>query len=153
MKKALSLFLAVLMIMSVMAVSVSAIDIRKGSVCTCEDHDKYNPCHCCIYCDNLDNDYVNDCCKQVGNEWVFCCRACNGLWNCGCVSCDCCATKDQPYEEPDSPALIPGNVQQNLISSFQNAMATLMKSLRSFFDRIFEFLRIDEYFGSLEGNQ
>ena len=73
MKKTLSLFLAVLMIATAFIVPASAglvPDIREPGVCTCEDHNRTGPCHCCIYCENLDNTYVLDCCKKenLGGE-------------------------------------------------------------------------------------
>lgn len=150
MKKALSLFLAVLMIMSALVASVGAVDIRNPGICTCEDHDRYNPCHCCIYCENLDNDYVLDCCKEVDGTWTFCCRICNGLWDCECVECECCAEKDSTLVEPESPSLLPVGVQNSLVASFQNAMKQLQARLADFFNSVFEFLRLDEYFGQLQ---
>lgn len=151
MKKALSLFLAVLMLMSVMAVSVSAVDIRNPGICTCEDHDKYNPCHCCLFCDNLDTSYILDCCKKetLNGEvvWTFCCAACNGLWDCECVDCSCCAEKKDEVLDDGSNAIVPPSVQNSFVSAFQNAMNKIKEVFDNIFNTIFEFLRIEDFFG------
>mgnify|MGYP003299378448 CR=1 FL=1 len=49
MQKALSLILAVIMLMSTMAVCAFAY-IDNGGVCRCLDHTDTKPCKCCLYC-------------------------------------------------------------------------------------------------------
>ena len=150
MKKALSIFLAVIMLMSVMALAVSA-EFRAPGVCMCEDHIKTDACHCCVYCENLDATYVLDCCSKTvlnGEEvWVFCCPDCDGLLNCKCVACSCCAEKTDDMLDDGSTSLIPESTQNSLVKSFQNAMQKIKAVFDNFFDRIFEFLRIEDFFG------
>lgn len=156
MKKTLSLFLAVLMLSTALIVPASAgifaPDIREPGVCVCEDHIKTGPCHCCIYCENLDNTYVLDCCKKdvVGGEevWTFCCAVCNGLWDCECVDCDCCSEKKDEQLNEGSNAIIPPSAQNSIVSGFQNAMRKIKEVFDNIFNTIFEFLRIDEFFGN-----
>lgn len=155
MKKALSLFLAVLMLSITLIVPASAgiftPDIREPGVCVCEDHNRKGPCHCCINCENLDTTYVLDCCKkeELNGEvvWTFCCPVCNGLWDCECVDCECCAEKKDEVLNEGSTAIIPPSVQNSFISGFQNAMNKVKKVFDDFFNAIFEFLRIDDFFG------
>ncbi len=154
MKKTLSLFLAVLMLAITLIMPVGAAlipDIRKPGVCMCEDHIKTSPCHCCLYCENLDNTYVLDCCKKdvLGGEevWTFCCTVCTGLWDCECVDCSCCAEKKDEYLDEGSNAIIPPSTQNSIVTGFQNAMQKIKAVFDKFFDSIFEFLRIEDFFG------
>ena len=156
MKKALSLFLAVLMFVTAMIIPASAAglipDIRKDGVCMCEDHVKTSPCHCCVYCENLDNTYVLDCCTKdkIGGEdvWTFCCVVCNGLWDCECVACECCAEKKDEILEDSGTTIIPETAQNSIVAGFQNAIQKVKAVFDKFFDAIFEFLRIDDFFGN-----
>lgn len=151
MKKALSIFLAVIMLMSVMSLAASAV-VKEPGVCMCEDHNRTGPCHCCIYCEHLDVTYKLDCCKKEtlynGDEvWTFCCPTCTGLWNCECVGCSCCSEKTDDMLDDGSTSLIPPSTQNSLVKAFQNAINKIKAVFDSFFDSIFEFLRIDDFFG------
>ena len=155
MKKALSLFLAVLMLVIATIVPAGAgllPDTRYDGVCTCEDHIRTAPCRCCVYCENLDNTYVLDCCKKDtlnGKEvWTFCCVVCNGMWDCECVDCECCAEKKDEVLEENGTTIIPETTQNSIVSGFQNAIQKIKAVFDKFFNSIFEFLRIDDFFGN-----
>lgn len=151
MKKALSLLLAVIMLMSTMALFASAY-IDNGGICSCYDHVDTNTCRCCLYCDNLDTTFMLDCCEKHQNSdgsiyWVKCCSLCNGLKDCECTDCSCCAQKGDEILNDGSTAIIPPSVQISFVEGFQNAMRKLQKVFDDFFNAIFEFLRIDDFFG------
>ena len=149
MKKALSLILAIIMLMSAVTFVGSAYN-DYGGVCNCPDHKENNYCQCCLYCENLDTSYILDCCvkKVDGNKvyWEKCCSICNGLKDCECTDCKCCAKKIDEIVNEGSTSIIPPSVQISLVEGFQNAMNKVRKIFDDFFDRIFEFLRIDDFF-------
>ena len=151
MKKALSLILAVIMLMSTMAVCAFAY-IDNGGVCRCLDHTDTKPCKCCLYCSNLDTTYKLDCCTKHENSdgstyWVKCCSLCNGLEDCECTKCSCCSEKSDEVLNDGSTAVIPPSAQISIVEGFQNAMKKLQKVFDDFFNAIFEFLRIEDFFG------
>lgn len=150
MKKALSVFLAVLMLMSGMTL-MSFAYIDEGGYCSCYDHVETDTCRCCIYCENLDTTYVLDCCKKQElngqTVWIKCCSICNGLEDCECTDCECCAEKSDEVINDGNISLVPPSVQNSIIAGFQNAMRRLQEIFDKFFDAIFEFLRFDDFFG------
>lgn len=146
MKKALSVFLAVLMMFSVFAVSTSVLAEDMGS-CTCKDCTRVpNGCHCCAYCPYLDETYLLSCAKDEDGHFKgsFCCSKCDGIWPCDCT-CDCCKDKDT---KPDSrePLLTPDQ-QKSFIEGFRNVLKKVSDVFDMIFDAIFEFLRINEILG------
>lgn len=63
MKRTLSVFIALVMMLSCFAAcfATGAVDLSTPA-CRCVDHTNApEGCHCCIYCPNLDLDYVTDC--------------------------------------------------------------------------------------------
>lgn len=150
MKKALSLILAVIMLVSTMGLSATAY-LEVDSHCYCLDHNDTKPCTCCLYCDNLDTTYKLDCCKKTEIDgviyWEKCCSLCNGLQDCECTKCSCCSEKSDEVLNEGSTAVIPPSAQISIVEGFQNAMKTLQKFFDDFFDTIFEFLRIEDFFG------
>ena len=151
MKKALSLILAVIMLMSTMALCASAY-FDNGGFCSCEDHVETSYCKCCLYCENLDSTYILGCCEKIVNDdgsitWKKCCSLCNGLYDCECTTCSCCSEKSDEALDDNSNAIIPPSVQNSFVEAFQNAMAKISKVFDDFFDAIFEFLRIEDFFG------
>lgn len=150
MKKALSLFLAVLMLFSVCASSMSVFaedEVAMGE-CACADCTRImNGCHCCAACPYIDASYLLACAKD--NEGHYkgstCCGECSGIWPCGC-SCSCCQDKSED-PNPDSDPLIPANVRTTIIEAFQNAIQKVSAVFDKIFDAIFEFLRIDGILG------
>ena len=148
MKKALSLVLAVIMLMSTMVLCVSAADYEipyKHNECL-DNHFGLDDCRCCIYCDNKDTDYIRKCATYDETTGIWsssCCNLCNGLMNCNC-GCECCPK--QETNESGSGGLLPEDVQDSLVDSFRNALNKVKKVFDDFFDRIFEFLRIEDFF-------
>ncbi len=99
MKKVLCTLLTVLLCVTVMPLNIKAdaAYVLTEGVCMCEDHDDYNPCHCCLWCENLDTLYVQYCVtRDEEGHFTVCCETCNGLFDCVCA-CSCC---DRYYEEP-----------------------------------------------------
>lgn len=147
MKKALSLFLAVLMILSVVAVSFGAFAADE-KVCTCADcTGTPNGCHCCVYCPYLDTTYLLSCAKDKDGHFKgsFCCGECDGIWPCDC-NCTCCKDKDEKPSDDPSPILTPEQ-QKDFIKAFQNVLKKVAGVFDMIFNAIFEFLRLDELLG------
>lgn len=106
MKKALSIFLALVMALSCFAVCfVSTAADETARVCTCENHtNSVFGCHCCALCPNLDTDYLSKLTQCVKDEdgkldktkFGYCtdivdgelvtveCDKCTGLSGCDC---------------------------------------------------------------------
>ncbi len=150
MKKALSLLLAVIMLMSTMALCASAAEYElpyQHNNCTYEKHNGLDDCRCCIYCENIDTRFIRQNCAEYDEKtknWSVCCTLCNGLMNCNC-GCECCPAVEN--KEEGNPTLVPERVQNSLVEGFRNALNKVMKVFDEFFDRIFEFLRIEDFFG------
>lgn len=150
MKKALSLLLAVIMLMSAVTFVGSAVYKEPVGVCNCPDHVETNYCYCCLDCKNLDTSYILKCCKKSddGKYWEKCCSLCNGLKDCECKSdCTCCGKKVDETVNDGSTSILPESVQISLVEGFQNAMNKIRKVFDDFFDAIFEFLKIEDFFG------
>lgn len=143
MKKALSVFLAVVMILTSLAVSFSAFAWSPSPVpiCGCEDH-VAGKCHCCAYCPNLDETYLTSCAKDASGHFSgsFCCANCTGIWPCDC-GCDCCASQDEPIDSNGDP-IFDENQQEQIVDGFQKILKIVSDAFDKFFNAIFEFLRI-----------
>lgn len=148
MKKALSLFLAVVMILSAFAVSFAVVaeDIAMDS-CTCKNCTRQmNSCRCCAYCPYLDKTVLLSCAKdESGNfKGSFCCGDCSGIWPCDChCGCEACENKD-PDADSDPQPIIPEAQRKTIVEAFQNAIKKVAAVFDKIFDAIFEFLRIDD---------
>lgn len=149
MRKIISVLLVALMLFSVMAVSASA------AVCSCGRHEesKGAACQCCVDCPELDVSLRFDCAKLEGDHYTTCCTACKGFstgtvcyCNCGCATCgenestgtDFDSIKDQVWGEEQ---------QNNFVDGFQAILKKISDAFDNFFDKIFEFLRLDEVLG------
>ncbi len=150
MKKALSLFLAVLMLFSVCAASTSVLaEEIEMPYCTCKDCTRVmNGCHCCVQCPYLDETYLLSCAKDENGHYKgsTCCGECSGVWPCSC-SCSCCENKDQNPGDSSSEPLIPEKQRETIIKAFQNAIHKVAEVFDKIFDTIFKFLRINDFFG------
>ncbi len=149
MKKALSLFLAVLLILSTFAVSfgVFAEDKVDMGACTCKDCTQVmNGCHCCAYCPYLDKTYLLSCAKDKDGNFSgsFCCGQCDGIWPCDCT-CDCCKDKDSKPGDSDSKPILTPDQQKDFIKGFQTVLKKVADVFDMIFDAIFKFLRIDDW--------
>ncbi len=104
MKRTLSIFISLVMMFSCFAICLSANAVDYSTpACRCVEHtDGPEGCHCCIYCPNLDMDYVTDCkidlygnldMKRVGycieDGKLVRCEECTGVYPCNCGH-DCC---------------------------------------------------------------
>ncbi len=167
MKKVISVLLVAMMLMSAFAVSGFAFDLivkddtsfQENGVCTCGDHDPVDPCHCCIFCTNLDPQYITSCAKDYagnlniesdenGNQFVaVCCANCDGIWPCSC-GCECCK-ENENLEDDDNTLdnIIDDNAKQTFVDTFQKILKQISDAFDEFFDAIFEFLRLDEVIG------
>ena len=148
MKKALSLFLAVLMILSACAVSFGAFAEDKVDMgaCTCKDCTRImNGCHCCAACPYLDETYLLSCAKDKNGHFSgsFCCAQCDGIWPCDC-NCSCCQNKDAETDDQGRPILTPQQ-QKDFIKGFQSVLKKVADVFDMIFDAIFKFLRIDDW--------
>lgn len=143
MKKALSIFLAVLMLCACLTVGISAAD-EPLTYCSCEGCAAPAPCHCCLDCaEHYGRDYIMNCVsKDEDGNWVKCCDKCTGIWpNCGC-DCECC--KNDDFVIDDTKPILPEDVQNNITTVFQNILLRFRALFDSFFNAVFEFLRVFE---------
>lgn len=145
MKKALSLFLAVLMLFSVCAASFSVFaEEIVMDACSCPDCTRImHGCHCCVQCPYLDETYLLSCAKDADGHYKgsVCCGECSGIWPCNC-NCSCCEDKDQ-NPPSDSKPIIPAEQRETIVEAFQRAIKKVAAVFDAIFDAIFEFLRID----------
>lgn len=137
------------MLFSVCAVSfgVFAEEIVMDS-CTCASCTRVmNGCHCCAACPYIDETYLLSCAKDENGKYKgsTCCKDCSGIWPCNCT-CSCCENKDQ-NPTPDPEPIIPANVREQIIESFQRAIKQVSAVFDKIFNAIFEFLRINEILG------
>lgn len=161
MRKIISVLLVVLMLFSAIAVSATAATADK--VCNCDDHEEKSTCHCCIYCpENPSFAYVTPCHKEyVDGKYqlkdTYCCGDCNGfIDNNGQCGCDCtCCTLNSDGTIGDMSDPIGGywndiwdeEAQQNYVNGFQAILKKISDVFDKIFDKIFEFLRLDEVLG------
>ncbi len=147
MKKALSILLAVIMILSTFAATCAVFAEDGMKECTCTNCTRVpNGCHCCVYCPYIDKTVLLSCAKdEAGNfKGSFCCGDCSGIWPCEC-HCGCEACLDRSEEpDPDPEPIIPEAQRKTIIEAFQNALKKVAEVFDKFFNAIFEFLRIDE---------
>ncbi len=150
MKKALSILLSVLMIMSCFAFAISAEERVFAGECECTDHKPASTgekCHCCIFCNNLENSYVTSCVKRNDDGTVtVCCHYCDGIYPCDC-DCECCPKDYDASQDATKPILTPEQ-QDKVVSTFQRIMSQFVEWFDNFFNTIFEFLRLDEILGT-----
>lgn len=157
MKKALSVVLALIMIMTCGMVAFATEaevlgEVGTYKVCECKDCKKAAGCTCCIFCPYLNEDFILQCVKPVeGPEGerhvVKCCANCSGLFPCDCGSkCGCATCDGESIEKDDGsgdPLLTPEQ-QEKFVNGFQKIIKIISDAFNKFFDAIFEFLRIDQ---------
>lgn len=165
MKKVLSVFLALIMVFSCIGIiSVSAADATKK--CTCLDCKKEDGCHCCIYCEYLDANYVLKCVNvdEDGN-YVFCCDECTGIFPCKCGSkfheyIDeetqekvthplCCMNNYEEIDMGEGTPIFTPDQQDQIVTGFRNVLKTISDIFNRLFDAVYEWLRIGELFPDL----
>ncbi len=157
MKKIIAIFLAALMLFSVMGVVASAADIPVSEVevngqCL-HEHKTEAPCHCCVYCPNIDIGYLTACAKNTSKDGKFdgslCCYECTGIFPCSC-KCPCCAEETggegEDITDGDNNLDDVWNDQQkdNFVSGFQAILKRISDWFDMVFDAIFAFLRLGE---------
>ena len=163
MKKALSLFLAVLMMFSFSAVAFAEGEVpacTHGEKCAvCEDCTGESDCRCCVFCPFYDKGRIVSCATVVFDanghvaEISYCCQNCTGQHNCKCgangdpCSCQQCLGESTNIEGGIGEPLIPEKEQGKIVDAFQRIIRQVYDALMGFFDTIFEFLRIDEVLG------
>ena len=146
MRKIISVLLATLMLFGVMAISVSA----EG--CACTNHIDSVDCHCCIYCSELPKELIMSCAKDAeGNiTGSVCCAACAGYLKknvgCGC-DCECCGEGGSTDDGFTLEGVITDKDKQNFVDSFQAVLRKISDVFDNIFNKIFEFLRLDEVLG------
>lgn len=167
MKKALSVLLSVVMILSVLSAGfcVFAEDIRFNYdyPCNCgSKHIAYDPanpdtknvCHCCAFCDNLDKRYVTSCVKDITNEEgkvigkTFCCDKCTGVFPCSC-GCECCENFEVKDDSDPFGPIFDNPTQNALIERFQEVIQKIASVFDKLFNAVYEFLRIGDLFPDL----
>lgn len=148
MKKTLSIILAVVMILSTLAVSFVAFaeyTPDPAPVCTCEEHAAPGECVCCIYCPNVDKGKILSCCQDANGNFKgsFCCYDCEGLWPCDC-GCDCCEASKNVEIDSNGDPIFTEDQQEQIVTGFQKILKVISDAFNKFFDAIFEFLRLGE---------
>lgn len=155
MKKVISILLVVLVAFSALSMVSFAADgyVKTGS-CDCADH-KTEPegsCHCCLYCPNIDKQYLTSCAKGPDGKYDgdVCCAECTGMFPCHC-GCSCCSNEE---EKPSNNPLLgqwdkiwDQDAQDDFVNGFQAILARISAVFDSIFDAIFEFLKIDGVLG------
>lgn len=151
MKKALSIFLALIMILSSIAVgfSVFAADAIVCDKCGRDCTGVPGTCHCCPQCDYIDETYLTNCIKDADGHFVdtFCCSNCTGIWPCQC-GCSCCNNYED-IDDDNSGAILNPDQQQAVITGFQAVLKKISDVFDMLFDALFKFLRISELFPDL----
>ncbi len=159
MKKVISVLLSLVMVMSCLGVlAVAGVDGTTG-ICVCQNHITEN-CSCCVYCPQLSESAKAGCVtrEDKGDGYyliIACCESCTGLAFCDCGEsngCSCSSCKDENIEDSEASqgALLPEDVQSDIVSWFQLILGRISDAFDVFFDAIFEFLRLDEVLGRTE---
>lgn len=149
MKKALSILMSILIVLSL---SLFAFGAEAG-VCDCKDHtNSEKGCHCCINCNNLDTYYLTSCASDgkgnIESPLVLCCNECTGIRPCSC-GCDCCIVDDTAGTEYEGNGQIfTEDQQEEIVNTFQKVLGRLREFFDELFNRIFEFLRFDDVMGN-----
>ena len=157
MKKIISVLLAVVMLFT-MGTMAFAVVIEDPADCRCTDHvsKPANSCHCCVLCPNIDKAYLTSCATKdsadgASYDGTLCCSYCTGIFPCKC-GCECC---DPDNKETSGGVLGDGNeiwneeAQDDFVTGFQKILKRISDAFNSFFDKIFEFLRVDDLLGSI----
>lgn len=158
MKKVISVLLTMLMLFSVMGTVALAVDNEvpgPTGECGCADHTiAAEGCHCCVLCPNIDISYLTACAKNssAGGSYdgSLCCYKCTGIWPCDC-GCDCCG--ESAGSDNNNPII--GDIddiwteeaQDDFVDGFQKILKRISDAFDNFFNKIFEFLRLDEVLG------
>ncbi len=155
MKKNVAIFLAALMLFSVMGVVAYAADIPVSEVtpsgqCT-HEHKTEEPCHCCVYCPNIDIGYLTACAKNTSTDGKFdgslCCYECTGIFPCSC-GCTCCAEENNGEDITDGDNTLdkiwPDQEKDSFVAGFQAILKQISDWFDTIFDAIFAFLRLGE---------
>lgn len=155
MKKVISILLVVLVAFSALTmVSFAADQVSKPGKCTCDNHvsSPEGTCHCCLYCPNIDKQYLTNCAKGPDGKYDgdVCCVECTGTFPCFC-GCSCCKNEE---EEPSNNPVIgwwddiwDQDAQDQFVSGFQTILGRISAVFDSIFNAIFEFLKIDGVLG------
>lgn len=175
MKKALSVILAMILLMSCFATAFAAdeeIVLDDSSYayneCKCENC-KYKDCkdancshakdcNCCIYCSHLDESLIIKQCvnyyyDENGNRWVNkCCANCRGIWPCDCgtntmCGCKTCNGDSIDKDTGDGEPILTPEQQEQVVDGFQKVIKIVSDVFNQIFEAIFKFLRIDEILG------
>ncbi|MGN0467134.1 MAG: hypothetical protein ACI4GY_00230 [Acutalibacteraceae bacterium] len=151
MKKALSVLLALIMILSSLAVGfgVFAADGYKCEKCGNDCTHEMGTCHCCAECEYIDETYLTSCVKDANGHFqpTYCCSKCTGIWPCSC-GCSCCNNYEDVTDDNNGPILNPDQ-QEQVIKGFQAILKKISDVFDMLFDKLFEFLRIGEIFPDL----
>ena len=152
MKKFISVLLALIMVMSCFGVMASAAVNLTTGTCICANHVESN-CTCCVYCPTLSESAKADCLVREqnadGSYTITVCNAeCTGLAYCTCSGCE----YDEDYSGSDAGAgaLIPEDVQDDIVTWFQLILSKVSTAFDEFFEAIFEFLRLEDVLGRTE---
>ncbi|MCM1545157.1 MAG: hypothetical protein NC110_07660 [Ruminococcus sp.] len=161
MKKALSVLLAVIMIVSCFALTfgVFAEETTAQSacgVCACGEDCKPvdGKCHCCINCAFLDKRYLTHCVTvdEDGNivtEAKRCCDKCTGIWPCNCGH-DCCNPDEEIRDDVNNEPIFSDSQQNTITRILKNLIKRFSDAFDNIFNAIFEFLRIGEVFPDIK---
>ncbi len=142
MKKIISVLLAALMLMSCFAV-VSFAETAEHK-CEKGTHVSVGYCTCCLLCPNVDDSYVLGCADRTTG--ATCCADCSGIYPCNC-RCTCCSKGDQTGTENDGKDILTPEQQENFVDGFQAFLKKISDFFDDLFDKIFEFLKVDEVLG------
>lgn len=177
MKKVISVFLALIMIFSCVGVVLVSAENNDDCTCGCFNCTNKEGCHCCIYCEKLDKNYVLSCVTYDENKVPhFCCDECDGLFPCSCGATAayefeknedgsyklddnynkipkhpmCCINNYESIE--DGSAILTPDQQESFITGFRSILKTIAAVFDELFNRLFEFLRVKDIFPDLMPN-
>ena len=154
MKKFISLILAVIMVFSMGVVAFAEGVAYEGSCA--HEHKTNAPCHCCIFCPNLDKTYLTSCAKDSSADGItydgtLCCYECTGIYPCDC-GCSCCEVKNEDIADGDNKLdeIWTPERQESFVDAFQAILKKISDFFDNFFDTLFELLKVDEVLGRTE---